>query len=125
LVHSNNQPRFERHFEAMIVWMDEKDMNINSQFIIKHGTKTTKARIDKMQYKVDVNTLEEYQVTNLVLNEIGRAVLTTNVPLAFDPYKRNKNTGSFILIDSISNNTCAVGMIIDKLDKKNHLKKVK
>ena len=118
LVHPNNQPRFERHFEAMIVWMDEKDMNINSQFIIKHSSKITKARIDKMQYKVDVNTLDEFTVTNLALNEIGRAVLTTNVPLAFDPYKRNKNTGSFILIDPITNNTCAVGMIIDKLSTK-------
>jgi bifunctional enzyme CysN/CysC len=119
IVHPNNQPRFERHFEAMLVWMDEKEMDINSQFIIKHTTKTTKARIDKLQYKIDVNTLEEYQVTNLVLNEIGRAIITTNLPLAFDPYKKNRNTGSFILIDPITHNTCAVGMIIDKLDKKN------
>jgi len=64
---------------------------------------------------VDVNTLEKSEVEKLTLNEIGRAVLTTAKPLFFDPYKKNKNTGSFVLIHPVTNNTVAVGMILDKM----------
>jgi bifunctional enzyme CysN/CysC len=68
-----------------------------------------------LRYKVDVNTLEKSEVEQLELNEIGRAVFTTAKTLFFDPYKKNKNTGSFILIHPVTNNTVAVGMIIDKM----------
>lgn len=118
LVHPDNMPRVERHFEAMLVWMDEKAMNPKTQFYIKHTTNTTKARFDKVKYKVDVNTMEKFEVNHLELNEIGRVVLTTAKPLFFDPYQKNRQTGSFILIDPVSHNTCAVGMIIDKLEDK-------
>src|SRR5690606_30044206 len=82
-------------------------------------TNTTKARIDQVKYKIDVNSLEKQQIEHLKLNEIGRVVITTLKPIFFDPYKKNRQTGSFILIDPITNNTCAVGMIIDRLDSKN------
>ncbi len=118
IVHPDNLPRTERHFEAMLVWMDEKAMNPRTQFYIKHTTNTTKARFDEIKYKVDVNTMEKSGVEHLELNEIGRVVLTTVKPLFFDPYKKNRETGSFILIDPITHNTCAVGMIIDKLQDK-------
>lgn len=115
LVYPDNQPRVDRHFEAMLVWMDENPMDPSTQFFIKQANNNTKARIDKIQYKVDVNTMEKSAIDFFSLNEIGRAVLTTNKPLFFDPYKKNKATGSFVLIDPITNNTVAVGMIIDKL----------
>ena len=115
LVHPDNLPHIERQFEAMLVWMDEKPMNPNTQFYIKHNTNTTKARFDTIRYKVDVNTLEKSDITHLELNEIGRVVITTVKPLFFDAYKKNRNTGSFVLIDPVSHNTCAVGMIIDKI----------
>lgn len=115
LVHPDNLPKIERHFEAMLVWMDEKPMDPTTQFFIKHTTNNTKARIDSVSHKVDVNTLERSSVDHLELNEIGRVVFTTAKPLFFDPYKKNKNTGSFVLIDPITNNTSAVGMILDKL----------
>lgn len=118
IVHPDNMPRVERHFEAMLVWMDEKPMNPNTQFYIKHTTNTTKARFDQIKYKVDVNTMEKSEIGHLELNEIGRVVMTTVKPLFFDPYKKNRETGSFILIDPVSLNTCAVGMIIDKLQDK-------
>lgn len=116
LVHPDNMPKVERHFEAMLVWMDEKSMEMSTQFYIKHTSSTTKARIDDVRYKVDVNTLEKSKIENFQLNDIGRVVITTSKPLYFDPYRRNRQTGSFILIDPVSHNTCAVGMIIDKLD---------
>lgn len=115
LVHPDNLPHVERQFEAMLVWMDEKAMNPNTQFYIKHNTNTTKARFDSIRYKVDVNSLEKSDVSHLELNEIGRVVITTVKPLFFDAYKKNRNTGSFVLIDPVTHNTCAVGMILDKI----------
>lgn len=114
LVHPDNLPRIERQFEAMLVWMDEKPMDINTQFYIKHTTNSTKARIEKISYRIDVNTLQKSETERFNLNEIGRVILTTSKPLFFDPYKKNRQTGSFILIDPITHNTCAVGMIIDR-----------
>ncbi|HKJ43266.1 MAG TPA: adenylyl-sulfate kinase, partial [Sunxiuqinia sp.] len=115
LVYPDNQPRVDRHFEAHLVWMDENAMDPTTQFFIKHANNNTKARIDKIKYKIDVNSLAKSEVDHLVLNEIGRAVLTTNKPLFFDPYKKNKQTGAFVLIHPMTNNTVAVGMIIDKM----------
>ena len=115
LVHPNNQPRVERHFEAMLVWMDEKKMDSKTNFIIKQTTNMTKARIDDIRYKIDVNTMHRSNARNFKLNEIGRVVITTSKPLFFDAYERNRETGSFILIDPVTHNTSAVGMIIDRV----------
>jgi bifunctional enzyme CysN/CysC len=116
IVHPDNLPRVDRHFEAMLVWMSEQEFDLTTQFYLKHTTHSTRARIDRIRYRVDVNTLEKYETDRLELNEIGRIIITTNKPIFFDPYKKNRQTGSFVLIDPISNNTCAVGMIIDKVD---------
>ncbi len=118
LVHPSDLPRIGRNFEAMLVWMDEKTMDAGQQYYLKHTTNTTRAHIDSIRYKVDVNTLQQSAADALALNEIGRVTLATNKPLFFDPYKDNKNCGAFILIDPITNNTCAVGMIIDKINSK-------
>lgn len=118
LVHPDNLPLSDRNFEAMLVWMDEEEMDVNKSFYIKQTTNTTRARVDSIRYKVDVNTMEHSSVDKLQLNEIGRVVFTTGKELFFDPYARNKQTGAFILIDPITNNTSAVGMIIDRVDTK-------
>lgn len=118
LVHPSNLPRMERNFEAMLVWMDENKMDPEQQFFIKHTTNLTRVKIENIRYKVNVNTMEQSMTNALELNEIGRVVFTSNKPLFFDPYQENKNTGAFILIDPITNNTCAVGMIIDKVNSK-------
>ena len=118
LVHPDNLPISDRNFEAMLVWMDEEEMDVNKSFYIKQTTHTTRARVDSIRYKVDVNTMEHSSVDKLQLNEIGRVVFTTGKELFFDPYARNKQTGAFILIDPITNNTSAVGMLIDRVDAK-------
>ena len=118
LVHPDNLPISDRNFEAMLVWMDEEEMDVNKSFYIKQTTNTTRARVDSIRYKVEVNTMEHSSVDKLQLNEIGRVVFTTGKELFFDPYARNKQTGAFILIDPITNNTSAVGMIIDRVDAK-------
>ncbi len=119
LVQPDNMPRVDRHFEAMLVWMDEEPMDTSTHFFLKHTTNTVRAQIDSLNYKTDVNTLLKSSVDKLCLNEIGRVVLTTAKPLFFDPYKKNRNTGSFVLIHPVTNNTVAVGMILDKLESKN------
>lgn len=125
LVHPDNLPVADRNFEAMLVWMDEEPMDAGKQFYIKHTTNLTRARVDSIRYKVNVNTMEQLSVENgkltaenlpMKLNEIARVVFTTGKELFFDPYRKNKQTGAFILIDPITNNTSAVGMIIDRVD---------
>lgn len=118
IVKPDNLPTEDRNFEAMLVWMDEEAMDPNKQFYLKQTSNTTRARIDSIKYKVNVNTMEQSEVDHLELNEIGRMVFTTGKELLFDPYQKNKQTGSFILIDPITNNTSAVGMIIDRVDAK-------
>ncbi|MFI3314156.1 MAG: sulfate adenylyltransferase subunit CysN [Rikenellaceae bacterium] len=116
LVHPESQPMVERNFDAMLVWMDEGDMDCEKSFFLKHTTQTTRARIEQIEYKVNVNTMEQSATEYLKLNEIGRVSFVTNKPLLFDSYQENKNCGSFILIDPITNNTSAVGMIIGATD---------
>ena len=113
-VYPDNVPTISQKLEAMLVWMDEKDMDKDMQFFIKHANNNTRAFVSGIDYRVDVNTLEHSNVDYFKLNDIGKVQITTNKPLFFDPYKRNKITGSFILIDPITNNTAAVGMIIGK-----------
>ncbi|MBN2809994.1 MAG: sulfate adenylyltransferase subunit CysN [Deltaproteobacteria bacterium] len=114
LVHPDNMPRTARSFEAMLVWMDEKPMAKNTAFFLKHTTRTTRASIDQIRYRTDVNSLRKHEASSLALNEIGRVTITTSQPLFFDPYMKNHTTGSFIMIDPITNFTAAVGMIIDR-----------
>lgn len=118
LVHPDNLPEVGRHFETMLVWMDEEAMDRGKQFYLKHNTNTTRATIDEICYQVDVNTMEQRPADGFKLNEIGRVKITTAKPIFYDAYKKNHATGSFILIDPISNNTSAVGMIIGPTDTK-------
>ena len=127
LVHPDNLPLVGRNFEAMLVWMDEEHMDTDKSFFLKQTTNTSRCRVDSIKYKVDVNTMEQLSLENgrltadtlpMELNQIARVVLTTSKELFFDPYVKNKATGSFILIDPITNNTSAVGMIIDRVEDK-------
>ena len=118
IVHPGNLPHTGRHFEAMLVWMDEEPMDVDKAFYIKQTTNTSRCHVDHIEYRVDVNTMEHSEVPALQLNEIGRVVLTTAKELFFDAYADNKPTGSFILIDPITNNTSAVGMIIAPVEER-------
>lgn len=118
LVHPDNLPTVDRNFETMMVWMDEEPMDVNKSYFIKQTTNTSRTRIDSIKYKVDVNTMAHSGVSFLSLNEIACVVLTTAKELFFDSYQMNKSCGSFILIDPITNNTSAVGMIIDRVEVK-------
>ncbi len=116
LVHPDNLPHIGRNFETMLVWMDEEPMNRGKQFFLKHNTNTTRATVDAVDFRVDVNTMEHLEGTDLKLNEIAQVRITTAKTLFFDAYAKNRATGNFILIDPITNNTSAVGMILRPLE---------
>ncbi len=127
LVHPDNQPVISRNIEAMMVWMDEEPMDLDKQFFLKQTTNLSRAHIEAIRYKVDIDTLQQLSLDNgrlttetlpLQLNQIACVMLTTAKELFFDPYQRNKSCGSFILIDPITNNTSAVGMIIGSVEPK-------
>ncbi len=115
IVHPKNLPHVERRFEAMMIWMNEVPMDPSRHYLIKQTTQTARASIDHVDYRIDVDTLHKVNVPHLSLNEIGRVALTSNSPLYYDAYQANQLTGSFILVDYLTNHTVAAGMIIDRL----------
>ncbi len=113
LVKSNNPPTVAQDIEAMICWFSNKPMPPKAKLVIRHTTQETKAIIQEVKYHVDINTLHKIEgVTGFTMNDIGRISLRTAVPLIHDSYRRNRITGSFILIDPGTNETVAAGMII-------------
>ena len=105
-------PIHARHPEAYLVWMHDEPLQPGQMYLIKTATAVTPGRITAVQYAVDVNTLEQKQVPTLGLNEIGVARLELDRPISFDPYRQNRHTGSFIIIDRFTNATVAAGMVI-------------
>jgi bifunctional enzyme CysN/CysC len=115
LARPQNQPTATQEFDATVCWMaDEASLEPGRDYVIKHTTRTTRARVTGLDYRLDVNTLHrDKSATALKLNELGRITLRTQVPLLLDEYARNSATGSFILIDPDTNVTVAAGMVRD------------
>jgi bifunctional enzyme CysN/CysC len=110
----HNQPTSGQDLDAMVCWMSEtRPLNPRDKFAIKHTTRSARALVNNVQYRLDVNTLHrDESVEGLSLNEIGRVQIRTTQPLFFDEYRRNRATGSFILIDEATNTTVGAGMIL-------------
>ena len=111
----HNQPHTTQEFDATVCWMaDDAALETGRDYIIKQTTRTTRARVAGLDYRLDVNTLHrDKSATALKLNELGRVTLRTQQPLLLDEYSRNSVTGSFILIDPDTNGTVAAGMVRD------------
>jgi len=109
-----NQPDIGQDIDAMVCWMTEaSSLTPGTKIGIKHTTRSARALVKNLHYRLDVNTLHrENEINALALNEIGRVSLRTTVPLFFDDYRRNRETGSFILIDESTNATVGAGMIL-------------
>ncbi|TCO52356.1 adenylyl-sulfate kinase [Actinocrispum wychmicini] len=108
-----NRPHAGQDVDAMVCWLTERsELTPDSRYTILHTTRSTKAHVRKLDYRLDVNTLHRVEdAQSLRLNEIGRVKLRTQQPLLFDAYQRNRNSGSFVLVDEQTNNTVAAGMI--------------
>lgn len=112
LVNSNGKaPTVAKEFNAMLCWLSESPLDLNRKYIVKHNTRLVKSLFSKLEYRVDVNTLEQSDTSSLNMNDIARVAIKVQQPLAFDSYRINRGTGSFIVIDEASNNTVAAGMI--------------
>ena len=104
-------PAVADQFEATLVWFDDEPMLPGRPYLMKLGARTVAAQVTEPKYKVNVNTLEQLAAKRLELNEIGVVNLSTDAPIAFDPYDENKDLGGFILIDRISNRTVGAGLL--------------
>jgi len=98
-------------FKATIVWMTEKALSPGRQYTLKLATRSVSGSIAMIHHRIDVNTLEHHDADVLKLNEIGSCTVSINAPVVFDPYKRNRGTGAFIIIDRLTNVTVGAGMI--------------
>lgn len=111
IVRKNNLPQVGRRFDAILCWMDDKAMSRGAHYLLKHTTRTVKASVSNILYKIDVNTLHREKADAFGLNDIGRVELAAPVPIFFDSYQVNRTTGGFILMDPLTNRTVAAGMI--------------
>jgi len=113
LCRPNNQPAVGQDLDAMVCWMTDRPLAAKGRYAIKHTTRWGRAVITDLLYRLDVNTGHRDEAAReLKLNDLGRIRLRTTTPLLYDPYRRNRTTGSFILVDEATNTTVAAGMLL-------------
>jgi bifunctional enzyme CysN/CysC len=110
----HNRPYVGQDVDAMVCWFSEQSsLAPGARYLVRHTTRTVTGRVEQLEYRLDVNTLHrDEDADSLSLNEIGRVRIHTQAPLMFDAYRRNRSTGSFILIDQATNNTVGAGVIV-------------
>jgi bifunctional enzyme CysN/CysC len=124
LVRPDDPPLLDTRFTAHIVWMTETPLSSGRQYLIKQTTRTVTGSIPRIHHRIDVNTLEQHSADQLNLNEIGLCDVALNAPIAFDPYAVCKGTGSFIVIDRLTNVTIGAGMIVGRAEESAALHRV-
>ncbi|MBS1546194.1 MAG: GTP-binding protein [Bacteroidetes bacterium] len=108
-----NPPKSSQDVEVMLCWLNERPLQPNGKYSVKHTSRDARCMIKEVAYKMDINTLRKHEEDKHIgMNDIGRVMVRTTVPLHFDSYVRNRNTGSLILIDEATNETVAAGMIV-------------
>lgn len=114
LVRDGNVPRQSQDIDAMVCWLGDKPIQLNGKYFLKHTSKDVRAVIKEIKYKLDINTLHRITENPAIeMNDVGRIVLRTTSPLCFDAYTKNRETGSFVLIDEATNVTVGACMIND------------
>jgi bifunctional enzyme CysN/CysC len=113
IVHPHNRPRVARDLEAHLVWLHERALDPQKTYWLKHTTRTVRMQVTAVRCKIDLMTLSEKPAETLALNDIGRVSITCHQPLYIDAYRRNRATGAFVIVDSLTNNTVGAGMIVD------------
>ncbi|HDY97951.1 MAG TPA: sulfate adenylyltransferase subunit CysN [Pseudomonas sabulinigri] len=120
LCHADNLPLIGDQFDATLVWMAEQPMQPGRKYDIKRATSNSPGSFTRIHHRIDVNTLDEQGASQLALNEIGRVELSLERPIAYDDYQSNHTSGSFIVIDRMTNGTVGAGMIVAKGAKSQH-----
>jgi bifunctional enzyme CysN/CysC len=111
LVRKQNLPQVASELECTLCWLHDEPLQVQTPYLLQHTSHSVRAWVSELAYRIDVDTLHREPAQRLALNEIGRVSLTTSQPLYFDPYKLNRQTGSFILIDPASQQTVGAGLI--------------
>ncbi|MGE4550669.1 MAG: sulfate adenylyltransferase, partial [Opitutales bacterium] len=113
IVKPNNRPKIAQELDAMICWFSEsKTLKAGGKYLLRHTTKEAQAIVTDVRYKVDVNTLHRMENdSEFTMNDVGRVALRASKPIFHDTYRRNRNTGSFVLVDPFTNETLASGML--------------
>ena len=124
IVHTKALPRVSNSLKVMLVWMDETPMEPGAVYDIKRATSVVSGNFEHINYKVDVNTYERQNVHKLALNDIASCKMVLTQPIAADAYKENRLTGSFIVIDRLTNNTVGAGMIVGVSRREEDLEKL-
>jgi len=124
IVHSNKVPRVSNSLKVMLVWMDENKMELNESYDIKRGTSVVTGSFDHINYEIDVNSYERKPAHSLGVNGIASCKMLLNQPIAADSYEMNRFTGSFIVVDKVTNNTVGAGMIIGVSRREEDLDKI-
>jgi len=114
MIVSGDHPLLSKRAEAEFIWMAEAPLIAGKEYLIKCGTLVTPGRLESLTYKTNVNTLERVETDSLELNEIGHGVLNVNEALIFDPYTSLRETGSFVIIDRLTNVTVGAGLLREK-----------
>lgn len=113
IVRENNVPSMEQEFDVMICWMNANNLQVGGKYAIRHTVKDARCVIKDIRYKVDINSMHRNETDKeIAMNDIARINVKTTVPLYFDSYRKNRHTGSIILIDEATNETVAAGMIV-------------
>ena len=113
IVRENNQPNVNQNIDMMICWLNEKPMVLRGKYAVKHTSNDVRCMITDVKYKIDINTLDRNKDDKTFgMNDIGRISIRTTKPLYFDSYRKNRITGSIILIDEGTNETVCAGMIV-------------
>jgi sulfate adenylyltransferase subunit 1 len=113
LVHLNEPPNVAKEFSAMLCWMDGEPLDLGRKYLIKHTTQTVRAVFQRLDYRLDINSVEKDDLAvPFEMNDIGQVRIKTQRPLVFDTYADNRATGNFIVIDEATNHTVAAGMIV-------------
>lgn len=118
LVREKNLPMVNTRVDAFLCWMNNEPLEKGKQYVLRHTTKTVNAYVKEVVYKLNINELHREDAESLGVNDIGRIELETSHPIFFDPYKNNRGTGGFILIDPATNVTLAAGMIRSAVEEK-------
>lgn len=118
LVLANDTVPLTNHLQAHVVWMAEKSLQPNADYLFKFASKVINGKVESIHYRIDVNTQEHMTVSQLQLNDIAVVDVLLNQPVVVDAYKLNRATGAFIIIDRITNITVGAGMVIGRLDEK-------
>jgi sulfate adenylyltransferase subunit 1 (EFTu-like GTPase family) len=109
----HNQPTVGQDLDLMVAWLDRVPLQPGGRYLVKHTTRTVRAFVKDLHYRVDINSLHrDQEARSLGMNEIGRLSVRTTAPLFYDPYRRNRDTGGLILIDETTGHTMGAGMLL-------------